>query len=151
MTHRYSHGQFVLASWARMTTIAVMVGVPASAIPNRPTDSELTSVMTVVYAGASFCGPCKSPELRDAVFAAIEALRGRAKDQHQGFRVIGIATDGEVDTGVAYLKEHRWRFDEIIVGALWQNLGITEYITRDSSAKLGLPQVIVVEEVFAES
>jgi len=125
------------------TLLAVLAVSPSSP----PADPEGPTVR-LVYLGSSTCGPCRAPEVKQAIAAARDAARGWAREHRHDFVFTGVATDPDIGRGWQFLSENG-SFDEVIIGRGWLNLGITTFVTPypdDPLAALGMPQLVVLVE-----
>ena len=100
--------------------------------------------LIAVYIGAEYCGPCHDPQLKSAIMQMKTILAERSAKEGWTFSVTGVATDWEVETGIAYLKGVG-PFDEIIAGKNMFNHGATEYLWKDSAVPPVEPQVVLIE------
>ena len=110
---------------------------PATDLPN---GKEIIAV----YVGATTCGPCRSPEVKDAIQRMKPLLAAQAKARGAALSIVGVSTDWAVKDGIAFL-EPNGPFDQIVVGGNWTNLGVERFIWRDSTSRPAEPQVIILE------
>ena len=111
--------------------------------PGRRAPSERGELFAV-YVGADDCGPCHDAELKRALRKMRPVLAGRAEREGRAFFMTGVALDSEAGKGVRFLSR-LGNFDEIIAGRGWKNHAAIEYLWGDTSAELGIPQLIIVE------
>ena len=116
--------------------------VPATELPNG-------REIVVVYIGASTCGPCKSPPVKEAVQRMKTLLAAQAKEHGAAFSVVGVSTDWGVAEGAAFL-EPNGPFDQIVVGGNWANLGVEQYLWRDNKRRPVEPQILVFERTVKQ-
>ena len=97
--------------------------------------------LVMVYVGSSTCGPSNGDELLTAVAKLREELARAADERSLGYRTIGVAIDHSTEQGYEHL-ERVGRFDEIITGSRWTNLGALRYIWQTLPGQASTPQVI---------
>lgn len=100
--------------------------------------------IVAVYFGASTCGPCLLPSVKDAVRAMKPLLDGQAKQAHAAFSVIGVSTDWQTAKGSEFLAP-LGLFDQVVVGGNWMNLAVEHLVWRDPKGSPALPQVLVFD------
>jgi hypothetical protein len=110
---------------------------PTTDLPTKPQ-------LLALYVGASWCGPCLTPEMKVAVHRMKPLLARRATETGRVFAAIGVALDWTISDGLTFLQPLE-EYDEVVVGANWTNLVAVRYIWADSTATPGLPQVILLE------
>ena len=110
---------------------------PRNELPTR------TQVLAV-YFGQSDCAPCKEPALKAALHQMKPLLLDQATRTHRDFSTLGVALDWDLQAGLSVL-EPLSELDEVAVGANWMNAQAVRYIWQDSTARAGIPQVVLVE------
>ena len=137
-----------------LAVVAVALAAPTPA-PQQPEPRSGPLVASgplvrVVWIASSTCGPCKAPEVKQAIAAATDAARAWAQSHGHGFVSTGVATDEDVARGYEFLSDHG-RFDEVVIGHGWLNLGVTTFIVPyvgEPLATLGMPQLVVTIEDY---
>jgi hypothetical protein len=100
--------------------------------------------LVAIYVGATDCRPCHSPEVKKAVIAMKALVAAQAKQRGMAFSAIGVATDWDLNSGVAFLAPLGY-FDQLVIGANWTNLAIERFVLSDSVAEMSMPQILLVE------
>jgi len=100
--------------------------------------------LVAIYIGATDCGPCQWPQVKNAVRAMKPLLAAQAKQRRMAFTVIGAAQDWDLKQGAAFL-EPLGAFDQVVIGGNWTNLAVEQFVLRDSLAELVMPQVVLME------
>ncbi len=129
-----------------VVVVALAASTPA---PQKP-EPESGPLVRVVWIGSSTCGPCKAPEVKQALAAATDAARAWAASHGHDFVSTGVATDEDVARGYGFLSHHG-RFDEVVIGHGWLNLGVTTFVVPyvgEPLATLGIPQLVVSLEDY---
>jgi hypothetical protein len=108
---------------------------PTGAYPHGPE-------LVMAYISSTWCQGNRAPGLHQAVDSLKLRLAAWAQAHTMTFRAVGVAIDWAPDSGVAYLKEFG-KFDELVVGSNWFNLGAVAFIWADSTAPRSIPQVLV--------
>lgn len=103
--------------------------------------------LVFVYIGAQNCGICKTAAMKSAVSRSMELLAQQAEEQGRSFLRLGVATDPIVENGLKFLADYE--FDEISVGGGWSNLAILKYLSRNPDARVGAPQILIIERELA--
>jgi hypothetical protein len=103
--------------------------------------------IVAVLVSSSKCIGNTVPGFLTAVDTMNRALAAQARRSGRQFVAVGVATDWDTDSGYAYLKSLT-RFDEVIVGRNWFNLGASRYVWGDSAARPIEPQVILLERTI---
>lgn len=101
--------------------------------------------LVAVYIGAETCGPCHFPETKQAVEDMKVALAGIAKQKGWSFKAVGVSLDWDPQIGYKFLQENG-KFDEMIIGRNWANLGAETYIWQADEVYPAIPQVIVYQQ-----
>ena len=134
-----------------MLIALAMIGLTlAAAAPEDNPEPKGGPLVRVVWIASSTCGPCKAPEIQQAIAAATDAARAWAKSHGHDFVSTGVATDDDVTRGYEFLTQHG-RFDEVVIGHGWLNLGVTTFIVPyagEPFATLGMPQLVVTLEEY---
>jgi hypothetical protein len=60
------------------------------------------------------------------------------------FRAIGVAQDWDLKAGVTFL-EPLGAFDQVVIGDNWTNIGVEQFVLRDSQAEMAMPQIVILE------
>ncbi len=97
----------------------------------------------LVYIGASYCGPCKTPEMKEAIKQARAILSKWASSQGATFGATAVVMDERLEAGLEYLREFE-PFDEVIIGRGFRNTGMANYVGRYPDGIAGVPQVVLV-------
>ena len=98
--------------------------------------------IVLIYIGAYNCGPCHSPEIKNALSKLKILLKERVNARGQDFATMGIALDWKVDVGYEYLQGvGPW--DEVIVGKNWTNLGASTFIWKEADTLAAMPQIVI--------
>jgi hypothetical protein len=100
--------------------------------------------LAFVFIGASRCRPSNHESLPAAVEQAKLLLHDRAARSGRSFTALGIARDWRVDAGLAHLARFG-RFDEVVAGRNWLNLGLLRYVWEDVPGEAATPQVLVLD------
>jgi hypothetical protein len=100
--------------------------------------------LAFVYIGATACGPCKLPAVKDAVRRAKVHFARLAAEQKRPFSATGVAIDTSIDEGLLFLKDVG-PFDQVVVGHSWFNLAVADLVGSDPDGVLGIPQIIIFE------
>jgi hypothetical protein len=109
-----------------------------------------------VYIGASTCGMCKTPEMKEAVQQAREIFRRQAEASGVSFVAVGVAAEADVEKGLGFLAGYG-TFDQLVVGGGFENLAMMEYVwsqqppSQDSLPNQGIPQIVVASRRFREA
>jgi hypothetical protein len=72
-------------------------------------------------------------------------LQRYARANNAQFRAVTVSLDWELDSALAFALENG-RWDELIAGRNWTNLGAEFYIWADTATAPSVPQVIVYEQ-----
>jgi hypothetical protein len=108
---------------------------------------ESGSELALVYIGSSTCTASNEDFLLSAIEELKLLMKERAKERDRSFTAIGVSVDWNVEDGVAHLRKFG-RFDEIMTGRKWSNVGALKYIWEDIPGKGGTPQVLVIDRHF---
>jgi hypothetical protein len=100
--------------------------------------------IVAVYIGSTDCGPCQLPKVKDAVRKMKALVAAQAVTRGMTFRAIGVAQDWDLKAGLAFL-EPLGAFDQVAIGDNWTNLGVEQFILRDSLAAMAMPQIVILE------
>lgn len=103
--------------------------------------------LALVYIGSSTCTASNAEFLPRTIEKLKLIIKKRAKKHGRSFSAVGIAVDWEVENGIEYLHKFG-RFDEIMTGQKWSNIGALKYMWEDIPGKGGTPQVLVVDHVL---
>lgn len=109
--------------------------------------------LALVYVGSPTCAYSNSPRLRNMLDSAHRALRSEADAEGASFVSVGISVGGNVVDGLQHL-ERTGRFDEVVAGRGWHNLGALRFIHGDAGGHSGAsvtPQVLVVARRAVDS
>lgn len=102
--------------------------------------------LVAVYIGATSCGPCQWPQVKNAVRAMKPLLAAQAKQRRMGFTAIGAAQDWDLKEGAVFL-DPLGAFDQVVIGGNWTNLAVEQFVLRDSVAEMVMPQVVLMERM----
>lgn len=104
--------------------------------------------LVLVLVTASFCPSARDPDLRSRLVDAMDSLPSMLPEGTALWK-IGVALDWSPSDGVSVL-ERFGRFDEMIVGGNWTNVGALRHIWSDAPGSVAvLPQVILLRRVVA--
>jgi len=147
----YAKSKRTLDDIGRVAEPATSAGVSDSAQLARIGLSSGRELIAYVYSGSG-CGTCRSPELKTLIGSLRDSLKSAHSRNFQTVKVVGVAIDGDVETGLRYLSGIGMEsFDEISVGSGWQNQVVVETIWRQHRSEAGAPFVILVaREVHAQ-
>lgn len=111
---------------------------------------QLTSgnQLVAVYVGMTGCGASRDPELKAAVREMKPAFAQHAAAAGRPVSIVGVALDWDTDHGVDYLKD-LGRWDEVIAGNNWANLGAEQHIFRAEGGRPSIPQIVIYEREIA--
>lgn len=98
----------------------------------------------LVYIGSATCGPSNDADMSHLLDAIRVKVAQSAERDGRRFVTVGIAKDGDVAAGLQHL-ESMGRFDEIMTGRSWANIGLLKYVFSDLRGPAATPQVIVVD------
>src|SRR5262245_27191236 len=96
--------------------------------------------IVAVYVGAQTCGPCLLPEVKDAVRYMKDKVAVQAFKQKAAFSAVGVAQDWEIRVAAEFLQP-LGPWDQTVLGGNWTNLAVEQYMLRDSTARLAMPQI----------
>lgn len=130
-------------------TAILISGVAASLhaqVPNYAPSHRLADgpQVVAVYIGSTDCAPCQWPQVKEAVRKMKSLVAAQATSRGMNFRAIGVAQDWDLKAGAAFL-EPLGAFDQVAIGDNWTNLGVEQFILRDSLADLAMPQIVLLE------
>lgn len=100
--------------------------------------------LALVFIGSPTCVWSNRDFLPAAVEKAKLVLDEQARSTGRSFTTVASVKSSGVDVGLAYLRKFG-KFDEIVLGRGWYNLGILRYVFEDFSANAATPQLVVVE------
>lgn len=100
--------------------------------------------IVAVYIGADNCGPCKLPEIKEAVERMKFLVRGQAGQSGASFAVIGVANDWDTRVAASFIATNG-AFDQVVLGGNFGNLAIEQFVSRDPDGRSVMPQIVVVE------
>lgn len=114
-----------------------------------PHDAPWTTELVSVYVGATFCGPCQTPEMKQAIRTVQLRLAEQVTGTARRYAAVGVSLDEAVDEGVTFLRGTA-SFDEIVVGRNWANSAVIDLIWAEPDGQPQLPQLIVFERKIRE-
>ena len=119
--------------------------IPALKDPKYVPESsqEAGGEIILVYVGSSRCGWSNTPELPDLVDRAKRNVARQAAEMGMRFAAVGISRDVSAERGLRYLARFG-RFDEVMSGRGWANIGVQKYIYGEMPGLGATPQIIVV-------
>lgn len=132
---------------SRIAVLLLVLACLPSGLAEAGSTPETEKVFEVVYIGASNCGPCRSPEMKQAIATAVTDLRARATAAREDFKLIGVATDTDVRSGLKFLEPFG-PFDQLLIGGGWCNVGFGQYVARFPNVIYGIPQIVVLETTY---
>lgn len=100
--------------------------------------------LALIYIGSSTCSYSNVEWLPEAIEELKLEIKQVADTTDRSFSATGIALDWKVNAGLEHLEKFG-KFDEILAGRKWLNLGAMRYIWDDIPGKPGTPQVLVVD------
>lgn len=100
--------------------------------------------LAFVFIGSSTCRPSNHELLPASVEQAKLLLRERAVRSGRSFTTVGIARDWSVEAGLEHLRRFG-RFDEVVAGRNWINIGLLRYVWEDVPGEASTPQVLVLD------
>lgn len=103
--------------------------------------------LTVVYVGAAGCAGSNLEIVPPAIEKIKLSLARQAEDAGMLFTAIGVAVDWKVEDGIEHLS-HNGKFDEIVVGNNWSNLGALRYVWDDVPGQPSTPSIVVLARQF---
>jgi hypothetical protein len=115
---------------------------PASYAPAKllPAGNQLVAV----FIGATHVGASRGSELAAAIREMKPILARHASAAGRPLSLVGVALDWDTDHGIAFLRE-LGRWDEVIAGNNWLNLGAEQHIWRAEGGRPAIPQLIIYE------
>ncbi len=99
--------------------------------------------LVLAYVGSSRCSWSNLPELERAVRDLKRILSRRADSLGLAFAAVGVARDMSAAAGIAHLEKFG-RFDEVMSGRGWLNVGVQKYVYGDMPGLGATPQVILL-------
>lgn len=100
--------------------------------------------IAIVYVGAEGCAWSTKEGLAESVRNIRAAVNERVDAAGASVVMVGVARDFDLDTAIDHLRNTA-QFDELLVGANWQNEGVQRYMGRDFPGPMSTPQIIVIE------
>ena len=139
----------VLAGLLALPAAAQEAATPERYTPGymRGADIAEGTELVLVYLGQSTCAPCTWDSFKADLEAAKVALAARAEADSLAFAVIGVAAEGHVEEGLAFLRGSG-AFDELVIGRSWFNSAVLSHLWRPDDLDervVGFPSVIVFE------
>lgn len=137
---------FAVLSAAGLSAVALTRAHPLevqakTALAVASTGSRREAVLVLI--GSSFCAGMKEAGFRPTFFAARDTVAKQVRLAGRIFLTIGVSLDWDPEVGVGLLKSYG-PFDELAVGANWENIGAVDYIWNDKGVA-AIPQVVVLE------
>jgi hypothetical protein len=99
--------------------------------------------LAFLFVGSSACAWSNRPGLAKIVRNLKTTLAARAAADGIGFAAVGVARDIVAERGIAHLEKFG-RFDEIMSGRGWANIGIQKYLYDAMPGPGATPQILVV-------
>lgn len=134
------------AGWVPAPRISIEWGIPAEKQYVPSFSARSGPELAFVYIGSSTCAYSNLPGLPDIVRKLKQRVRARAAENHRSFAAIGVAEDWVIDDGLNHLEKFG-RFDEVMTGRNWLNIGALKYFYEDIPGRTSTPQVLVVDRV----
>lgn len=100
--------------------------------------------IAIVYVGADGCAWSTKEGLAESVRNIRAAVNERVQAAGASVVMVGVARDFDLDIAIDHLRNTA-QFDELLVGANWQNEGVQRYMGRDFPGPMSTPQVVVIE------
>lgn len=116
--------------------------MPKTALASAPRTGQRRELVLVLI-GSSFCAGMRDTAFRPAFLAVRDTLAKRARQAGEIFVSVGVSIDWDPGMGVNLLKSYG-PFDELAVGANWENIGAIDYVWNDKGVA-AVPQVVVLE------
>ena len=108
------------------------------------TDNPRGHELVAVFVSSSTCVGNRRPGFLESIDPMNHSLAERARGQGLPYVAVAVTTDWEPDSGYAYLRRlSKW--NEVIVGRNWFNLGIAHYVWADTLTNPFVPEVILLE------
>jgi len=102
--------------------------------------------LALIYIGSASCGASNREALPGHVEKAKLAVQEAARRSGMRFVAVGVARDLRVEAGLQHLHKFG-RFDEVMTGRGWMNIGALKYIYEDHPGLAATPQLLVLERV----
>lgn len=130
------------AAPARAQATADTAYVPAEAFPN---GREIVAV----YFGASWCGPCRKPEMKAAVRRMKVLISNKARQSGESFSAMAVVLDRDFRKGLDFVAP-LGQFDEYSFGSDLVSTAAQRYVWGDSASKknVAVPFVLVFERTI---
>lgn len=100
--------------------------------------------LALIYIGSSGCVPSNQKGLSDAVEELKLAVRETSARNGRSFTAVGIARDWDAEAGLDHLRKFG-RFDELLAGRNWLNMGVRRYVWEELPGEAATPQILIVE------
>ena len=118
----------------------------------RDYNSDITNInggkfLRLVYIGSSGCSFSNNPKTHQMVKEIKKYMRDYAHQEGYKFLSTGISQDKLASEGVSFLK-NTGPYDEIISGASWYNLGISQYVWEKIQGVAATPQILFTVTEF---
>lgn len=142
---------FALLSAAGLSGVALTRPHPLEVKPKTPLASAPTGnrrEVVLVLIGSSFCAGMRQPGFRPAFLAVRDTVAKRVRQAGRIFVTMGVSLDWDPGMGVALLKSYG-PFDELAVGANWENIGAVDYIWNNKGVA-EIPQVVLLERSVSD-
>lgn len=97
-----------------------------------------------IYVGSSKCTYSNDEQIYGAIMQIKNELSNRAKKEKIGFHTVGIASELNAESGIEHLRNFG-NFNEKIVGAGWNNVGVNRFVYRYSQ-DYATPSIIILKE-----
>jgi len=120
-------------------------GAPTVSARDRMADVISTAdERVIVYVGSSTCRWSNHAGLEDAVRTIRARVQRSAEAESRRFVSVGVAKDADTRAGMEHLAKFG-RFDEVMAGLGWANIGLLKYVYDQFKAPAATPQLIVVD------
>lgn len=96
----------------------------------------------VVLIGSADCNFSKDETTRRSFKRIVESERTKAASD-QLVRTLGVAVELDAERGLRALNDVG-KFDEVLAGGGWQNLGALQFVVREMASPLVVPQVLIL-------
>lgn len=100
--------------------------------------------LAFVYIGSSGCAFSNRSELPSMIKQLKRRAKKEAESSGRSFAAIGVAKDWVIEDGIDHLDKFG-RFDEVMTGRNWLNVGALKYMWDNLPGAPATPQVVVVD------
>lgn len=146
--------------WILALVVGSVVGLinPAGEDSSKPRTTEslenkersYKGELILIYVGSSQCKFSNLDSVSNYVSNVIARIESQARARDLAFRSVGIAVDTDLNEGINHLG-NTGDFDQISVGAGWDNHSLRQYVTDLAGGPLATPQMILVERPAIEN